>query len=101
MTVAVIGVGYADGFRRKPLNYRNVLVHGKKISVVENVTMNFTMIDITKLKNVKIYDEVVMIGKQKNSRITLEEIANLSGTINEEIATSISALIPRKYIIQK
>ncbi len=98
MTIAVIGVGYADGFRRSPLNYRNVLVHGEKVSIVGQVTMNFTMIDVTKLKRLKLYDEVVIIGKQKDSVITLEEIATISETINEEIVTAISALIPRIYL---
>ena len=98
MTIAVIGVGYSDGFRRSPLNYKYALVGGQKSPIVGQVTMNFTMIDVTKLKNVKLYDEVVLIGRQKDSSITLEEIATISGTINEEIVTSISALIPRIYL---
>lgn len=98
ITIAVIGVGYADGFRRSPLSYQNVLIRGVKVPIVGNVTMNFTMIDISGLKTVKLYDEVVLIGKQKNSRITLEEAAIRAETINEEVATSISALIPRLYI---
>ncbi len=98
MTIAIIGVGYADGFRRSPLNYGNVLVSGEKVPIIGNVTMNFTIVDVTKLKSLKLYDEVVIIGRQKNSCITLEEIANNSGTINEEIAVAISSLIPRKYV---
>lgn len=98
MTLTVIGVGYADGFRRTPQNFKNVLIKGVKVPVVGNVTMNFTMVDVTKLKNLKLYDEVVLIGKQEDSTITLEEIATNTGTINEEIITAISALIPRIYI---
>lgn len=101
MSIAAIGVGYADGFRRSPFNYKYVLIHGKKLPIIGNVTMNFTMIDVTMLKTLKLYDEVVIIGRQRNSCITLEEVASISGTINEEIVTSISALIPRKYISLK
>ncbi len=97
LTIAVIGVGYADGFRRSPKNYKQVLIQGKKCPIVGNVTMNFTMIDVTKI-SAKVYDEVVLIGRQKSSSITLEELAILSRTINEEIVTVISALVPRKYL---
>lgn len=98
MTIAILGVGYADGFRRSPQNYQSVLIKGEKCPVIANVTMNFTMVDVTRLKHIRLSDIVVLIGKQKNARITLEDIANIAGTTNEEVATSISALLPRVYI---
>lgn len=97
MDIAVIGVGYADGFRRTPLNFKYVLVKGEKCAVLGNVTMNFSMIDVSKIQDIKAFDEVVIVGKQGKSIISFEEIASNSGTINEEIVTSISPLIPRFY----
>lgn len=99
MRIAVIGVGYADGFRRSPQNYKNVLIRGVKVPIVGNVTMNFAMVDITNLEKVVLYDEVVLIGTQQNVNITLEEIASIAGTTNEEVVNSISPLTPR-YLIE-
>ena len=98
LTVAVIGIGYADGFRRTPQNFKYVLVKGTRVSVIGNVTMNFAMVNVSLIKELRLYDEVVIIGSQGNRTITLEEIAKITGTINEEIVTSIYALIPRLYI---
>lgn len=97
-TIAIIGVGYADGFRRSPHNFGTVLFQGIKIPLIGNVTMNYSMIDISKVKNPKLSEEVVIIGKQNNQELTVEAIAKRTETINEEITSSISPLLPR-YIV--
>lgn len=60
--------------------------------------MSLSVIDVSDIPNISLTDEVVIVGKQKKSEITFEEIAKHSGTINEEIAAVISPKILRKYI---
>jgi alanine racemase len=56
------------------------------------------MVDVSHIKGVKIGDEVVIIGRQKNEEISATELADIMGTINYEIICNISERIPRKYI---
>lgn len=93
--IATIAVGYADGFRRSPSNFKYVLCNGNRAEIIGNVTMSQSMIDISNIPGVALDSEIVIIGKQKNAEISFEEIAERTGTINEEIATSISPKIPR------
>ena len=96
--IGVIGVGYSDGFRRSPFNYKHVLCHGIKVPIIGKVMMSHAMVDLTRIKNkVCLKDEVVIIGNQQGSEITLEEIATNLGTINEEVVTSISPSIIKIY----
>lgn len=97
MDIATIPVGYADGYWRHLSNKGYVLIHGEKCPVVGRICMDQFMVDVTHLDNVKIGDEVVLIGQQGNNRITAEEIARLIGTINYEVTCRISERVPRKY----
>lgn len=97
MQIATLAVGYADGFRRTPHNYGVVLCGGQKVPIISNVQMSQTMIDVSTVKQIRERDEVVIIGKQGHGSISFEDIANVTRTTNEEIATSISAIIPRIY----
>lgn len=99
MKIAVIAVGYADGFRRTPINFGFVLCKGKKAPIIGNVMMQQSIIDITNIKGQVFFgEEIVIIGKQKKEIITPESIASNTGTINEEILTSISSNITRVLI---
>lgn len=96
--IGIIPVGYSDGFRRTPSNYNHVLCCGKEVPIVGMVMMNHTILNLTDIsQQVKLGDEVVLIGKQGNKTITFENAATSLNTINEEVAVSISAAIPRLY----
>jgi alanine racemase len=57
--------------------------------------MNMFVVDVSLLKNVREGDEVVLLGAQGKERLSAEELAELSGTINYEVTTRISPLLPR------
>ena len=94
-TVAVIPVGYADGFRRAPMRWQAVLIHGQRAPIVGTVCMDQTMINVTHIPRVRVGDEVVLIGPQGDDRITAEEAAGWLGTINYEVVSEILARVPR------
>jgi alanine racemase len=98
MKIAIIAVGYADGFRRTPNNYGQVICKGKNIPIIGNVMMQQSIIDVTSIGRVSIGEEIVIIGRQGKEVITPEDVATKTGTINEEILTSISGNIPRTFI---
>ncbi|RMF58564.1 MAG: alanine racemase [Calditrichaeota bacterium] len=93
--IAVIPVGYSDGYDRGLSNQGYVLVHGKRAPVRGRVCMNLMMVDVTDIPKVKLEDEVVLIGNQGKEQITADELANWSGTINYEIVSRINSDIPR------
>lgn len=93
--VAVLPVGYADGFRRSPANWGNVLVHGQEAPLLGRVCMDQCIIDITHIPHVKVGDEVVLIGRQGTTSLTAEQVAQRLGTINYEVVSEILARVPR------
>jgi len=95
--LAVLMIGYADGFRRKP-NYGEVLVRGQRASIVGRVCMDQTMIDVTDIDGAQAGDEVVLIGRQGVEEIRAEEVAEKLGTNNYETVTTISARVERRFI---
>ncbi len=96
--IATVPVGYADGYDRKLSNIAKVLVGGKRVPVIGKVCMNAMMLDVSAVENIKIGDEVVLIGKQENENITAGELAGYLETINYEVVTRINPMIPRVYI---
>jgi alanine racemase len=93
--IAVLPVGYADGFRRAPRNWGSVLVRGQRAPIVGRVSMDQTMIDVTHIAGVRQGDEVVLIGEQGDERISAEDAAEQLGTINYEVVSEILARVPR------
>ena len=93
--IAVIPVGYADGFRRAPVNWGHVLVRGQRAPVVGRVCMDQSMIDVTDIPGVREGDEVVLIGTQGHAQLTVDEVAASLGTINYEVVSEILARVPR------
>ncbi len=87
--IATIPVGYDDGYPRVLSNRGQVLVHGRRAPLIGRVSMNLITIDITSVPNAREDDEVVLLGRQNNDRITAEEIAELCGTISYEIYCNI------------
>lgn len=94
-SIAAIPVGYADGFRRAPRHWGEVLVRGQRAPIVGRVCMDQTMIDVSAIPGVRQGDEVVLIGEQGSERITAEDVAERLGTINYEVVSEILARVPR------
>jgi alanine racemase len=93
--IAIIPVGYSDGYDRKLSNIGRVIINGVHANVVGRVAMNMIMVDITDVKNVKIEDEVVMLGNKDGLKVSADEIAKKIGTINYEVVSRINPLLPR------
>lgn len=93
--VAVLPVGYGDGFRRTPRNWGSVLVGGRRCPILGNVCMDQTMVDVTGVPGVAAGDEVVLIGRQGEATITVDEVAANLGTIVYEVVAAILARVPR------
>lgn len=98
LKIAVIPVGYYEGYDRKLSNKNFVLVKGKKCRVLGRVCMNMHMIDVSRVNGVKTGDLVTLIGVSGRERITAENLAENLNTINYEITTRINPLIPRIYV---
>jgi len=96
--IAVLPVGYWDGFDRGLSSIGNVLIKGKGCKVLGRVCMNMCVVDVTDVPGVKVEDEVVLIGSQGKEKITAEEFAAKLGTINYEVVTKINPLIKRVII---
>lgn len=96
--IAVLPVGYNEGYDRRLSNISYVLIKGHRASVRGRVAMNMIMVDVTDIEDVRLEDEVVLIGSQGKERISAEYLASLCGTINYEIVSRINPLIPRVVI---
>jgi alanine racemase len=98
MRVATIPVGYADGYLRRFSNRAEVLVGGARCPVLGNVTMDMIMADVTGVPGADVGSEVVLLGRQGGREIPAAELAAHADTIVYEIATLISARVPRVYL---
>lgn len=92
--LAVLAVGYWEGYDRHLSNLGEVMVKGIRCRVLGRVCMNLTMIDVSRVKNVKTGDEVILLGGE----ITAEEMAEKIKTINYEVVTRINPVLERKYL---
>ncbi len=95
--IATIPVGYDDGYSRLLSNNAEALVHNKRVPVVGTVCMNMTMLDVSHIRDVKIGDEVILVGSQGSEEITLTELADKAGTISYEVMCSIGKSNKRIY----
>ncbi len=93
--IAVLPVGYADGFRRAPRNWGSVLIHGQEAPLLGRVCMDQCMVDVSHIPSVRMGDEVVLIGRQGHARLTAEQVAERLGTSNYEVVAEILARVPR------
>lgn len=93
--IAVLPVGYWDGIPRSASNNIDVLIGGQRCRVLGRIMMNMCIVDISKTKNIKPGDEVVIIGKQGKNTISADELALCAGTISYEIVTRINPQIKR------
>ena len=93
--IAVLPVGYADGFRRAPANWGEVLVRGRRAPLLGRVCMDQCMIDVTDIPGVRQGDEVALIGRQGDDELTADEVARKLGTIAYEVTSELLARVPR------
>lgn len=96
--IGTLPIGYADGYSRLLSNRGEVLICGKRVPIVGRVCMDMCMVDVTPPPDVKVGEEVVLIGSQGKERITADEIAKLTGTITYEVVCGISKRVPRIYL---
>jgi len=93
--VAVLPIGYWDGYDRKLSGTSEVLVKGKRCRVLGRVCMNMIMADVSGIGNIRIEEPVTLLGISGKEEITAEEMSQKIGTINYEMVTRINPLIPR------
>jgi alanine racemase len=91
-------VGYGHGYSRLLSNQGVVLIKGHYCQVVGTVTMNAIAVNVSKLKELKIGDEVVLIGKQGGKEITVSSFSESTQQVNYEMLTRLPKDIPRKII---
>jgi alanine racemase len=96
--VALVPVGYGDGYYRLLSNKGSVLIGGKRAPIVGRVCMDQFVADVTGIEGVRQDDEVVVFGRQGEEEISAEEVAALAGTINYEVVTSILPRVTRIYL---
>lgn len=95
--LAVLPVGYEDGFSRQLSNCGEVLIRGKRAPVRGRVCMNLCMVDITDIDGVTAGDEVVLLGRQGDDCITADDIASKIGTISYEVLCMIGNNNEREF----
>ncbi|MBO6107912.1 MAG: alanine racemase [Eubacterium sp.] len=96
--IATVPVGYADGMKRSLSNKGRVLVNGHFAPIRGRICMDQFMIDVSDVPDVKEGDTVVIFGRSGNETISVEEIADLSGSFNYEFLCGIKSRVPRKFI---
>ena len=96
--VATIPVGYADGYIRKLGENGKVIIDGKFAPIIGRICMDQFMIDVTDIPNVKIGDEVILLGEKDGLKYNADDMAEKLDTINYEVTCMIKSRIPRVYL---
>ncbi|MFW6161009.1 MAG: alanine racemase [Acidobacteriota bacterium] len=96
--LAVLPIGYSDGYDRRLSNQSFVLLKGQRAPLRGRVCMNLIMVDITDIPVLKAGDEAVLIGTQGKEKVSADFLAALSGTINYEVVSRLSPHIPRLIV---
>ncbi|MFW6230118.1 MAG: alanine racemase [Halanaerobium sp.] len=95
--LAVLPIGYKDGYPRLLSNRGEVLIRGQRAPIRGRVCMGQTIVSVDRIKDVEVGDEVVLIGRQGNEKISAADIAELCGTINYEIVCNLSERLEKIY----
>lgn len=96
--IAVVSVGYGDGYPHSLTNKGQAIVLGRRVPVVGNVCMDLTMLDVTDVPEARIGDTVTLLGSADGMTICANELALLAGTIAYEIVCRVSPRVPRVYL---
>lgn len=95
MKVAVVPVGYANGYSRSLSNQGRVLINDKRVPIVGIVNMNVLLVDISEIPETKKGDEVILIGNKNGISISVAAFGELSNQLNYELLTRLPLDIPR------
>ncbi len=96
--IAVLPVGYADGYPRLLSNRARVIVGGEYAPVVGRVSMDLTIVDVSHIRGVKVGDEVILIGRDQGKSVDAVELARLCESVPYEILCGLSQRVPRVYL---
>jgi alanine racemase len=96
--IATIPIGYSDGYPRCLSGSGDMLVSGKRARVIGMVCMDLTMLDVSDIDGVSVGDEVVVMGRQNEEEITVDDIAEKAGMIPYDVLCGINKRVPRVYI---
>lgn len=96
--IAVLPVGYADGFSRSLSNLGRVLVHGRRVPVVGVVNMSGMTIDVSQVPEAAVGHEVVLLGHQGRRHISVSSFSDMSGVMNYETLVRLPADLPRRIV---
>ncbi|MEW6077632.1 MAG: alanine racemase [Thermodesulfobacteriota bacterium] len=99
--LAIVPIGYAEGYNRLLSSRGHMLVRGRRAPVVGRVCMDLTVLDVGGIEGVRVEDEVVVFGRQGEEQITVDEIAAALNTINYEVVTAVTDRVPRVYSEKK
>lgn len=98
MRMAVLPVGYFEGYRRALSNAAHVLIRGVRAPVRGRICMNMCMVDVTHIPDAKVNDVVTLVGSQGDETVSIEQLAEWAGTINYEMVTAIHPDQPRLLV---
>ena len=96
--IATIALGYADGYPRPYSAQAKVIVNGVIAPIAGNICMDQCMIDVTDVPDVKVGDEVIVMGTDGKNTILADDIAKATGTINYEITCAFGQRLPKVYV---
>ncbi|VYU49616.1 alanine racemase [Clostridium tertium] len=96
--IATLPVGYADGYSRALSNKGKVIINGQLAPIIGTVCMDQFMVDVTDIKDVKAFDEVILLGESGKVKFDAEDMAEIIGTISYEVLCLIGRRAPRVYI---
>jgi alanine racemase len=95
--IGVLGVGYADGYRRGMQHGGEVLVRGRRAPVVGAVCMDLTMVDLTDVPEARAGDEVILWGSADDQQISINDVARIAQTISYEMLCTVGRRVARVY----
>lgn len=98
MRIAVIPIGYSNGYPRSLSNKGQVLVRGKKAPVVGLINMNVFMVDVSHIMDVELTDDVILIGREKHNSISIKSFSEFTNAINNELVSRLPSAVPRKRV---
>jgi len=95
---ATLGIGYGDGFPRALSNKGHALIRGARVPIIGRVSMDVTVANISEVDGVELGDVATLVGRDGEEEITLNEVAELVGTIDYEILTGLGLRLPRVWV---